>query len=829
VHDLRDALRSLGSTPIVSAAAVLTLAVGIGANTAIFSILNSLLLAPLPVRDPGTLVAVGSDAPGQDADLMYPVWLALRDRQILDGAFAWADDGLSEVQDGETRPVRVIWVTGRFFDTLGVTAIRGRTLDARDDRRGGEPDGAAAVLSAGFWQRRFGGAPDVVGRTIVLDRVPFTIVGVAQPSFLALEVGARVDVILPLESEPLLQRVPSRLRLWPWLHVTGRVPPAQTSASVAAALRAAQPAIRADTMPDYTSAEDRDGYLKDPWTLHSAASGTSRLRGRYSRALTTLMAIAGLVLLVGCANIANLQLAHAGARRYERSVRAALGASRWRLVRPVLVENALVAAAGTALGLVVAAQAGPLLVAQLATWATVPVLDLSPDARVLAASAGLLTATLLLCGAAPSVLAGSAAPIDALKHGAAASGTRGLLRSGELLVTLQIAVCVLLLVGAGLFIRSFAALVYRDLGFDRRPVMVAAIDAQRSRVPPPGRLPLFERLRQQAAGVPGVAHTALSMATPLGNAGVRLTPRVALSAADVAAEAAPRVLTHLVSPEWFDTYGTRLRAGRAFSDRDTAASAPVAIVNEAFARRFFRGESPLGRTFSTTAPGTEADDAVTPEIVGVVEDAAFTSVRNAVEPTAYRPFAQSAGDVLHSMPTVCLSVRAAPGASAEALRGAVASALAGIDSEVSVSTVTVTAQLDAYYVRERLLGLLAGFFAVLGLALAAIGLYGVTAQSVARRTREVGIRMALGADDRRVTRLILRRLAIVSALGTAMGVAASLVAGRVIESLLFGVTARDPLAFALALVTLSVTCAIAGWLPARRAARTEPMIVLRES
>jgi len=658
--------------------------------------------------------------------------------------------------------------------------------------------------------------------------VPFTVVGVTARSFFGFEVGRTVDAILPLDGEPLLQRTPSRQTMWPWLHVAGRLADGRTLEATTAALRSAQPRVRTATNP-FESAEDRDGYLKEPWTLRSAASGTSRLRGRYGAALMTLTAIAGLVLLVGCANIAHLQLARTRARTFEHSVRAALGASRWQLMRPVLIESVLIAGAGTAVGLAAAEPAGTLLVAQLATWAAMPVLDLSPDGRVLAASAGLMIATALLFGVAPAVLSGRVAPVDALKRAPLRVRVAGV-AGGEVLVAVQIAVCLLLLVGAGLFIRTFAALAYRDLGFDRRLVLVAAVDAKRSHVPPSSRLQLFERLQQDASALPGVDAAALSTATPLGSDGVRFTPRVSLEASEVASGVAPRILTNLVTPHWFDTYGTQLRAGRDFTDRDTNGAAPVAIVNEAFARRFFAGQSPLGRTFATTTPGVSADSAVAPEIVGIVEDAAFTNIRNAVEPTVYRPLAQTASEnLLTAVPTICVSVRAASVTSPERLRSAVAAAIAAADGDVGVSTVTVGAQLDAYYVRERLLGLLAGFFALLGLLLAAIGLYGVTALSVAGRRRELAVRVALGADRRRVMRLVMRRLTLVAVCGAIAGAAASAAAGRLVESLLFGVTARDPLTFGAALLTLLATCAAAGWLPARRAARTDPMIVLRES
>jgi len=818
MRDLREAIRALRSTPIVTAAAVLTLALCLGANTALFSILDSLLLRTLPIRDPHGLVAISGES--EDAQLMYPAWLAVRDGKLLDGAFAWANDGLSEVQDGETRPVRVIWASEHFFDTLGVRTPLGRTLD--------RADGPVAVISASFWRRRFGNTRDVLGRTITLDRVPFTVAGVADASFFGLEVGTTVDAILPLDSEPLLHRVPSRQALWPWLHVAGRVPAGRTLDSTIAALRAAQPRIRDATNP-FEDAEARDAYLKDPWTLQSAASGTSRLRTRYGTALLTLTAITGLVLLVGCANIANLQLARAGARRYEYSVRAALGASRWQLMRPTLIESALLAASGTALGFAFARPAGELLVAQLATWATAPVLDLAPNARVVAVSVASMTTAMLLFGVAPGILAGRALPIDALTRVPARS-RGGRLAVSEVLVALQMGVCVLLLVGAGLFIRSFAGLAYRDLGFDRRQVVVAVADATRSRVPGAQRLALFERIRDEAARLPGVDTAALSMATPLGSAGARFTARVSLNAADVTSATAPRLLTNLIGPGWFTTYGTRLRAGRDFTSADAPGSQPVAIVNEAFARRFFAGESPLGRTFSTTTPGLGAPSGVTPAIVGVVEDAAFTNVRTPVEPTVYRPLAQTASvHLLEAVPTICVSVRAATSSSPEQLRGIVAAALAAADRDTSISTVTVGAQLDASYVRERLLGILAGAFAVIGLLLGALGLYGVTTLWVIGRRRELAVRVALGADRQRITRLVFRRLALVAGCGLAIGSAAAFSTGRLIEGLLYGLDSHDPVTFALTAATLIVTCITAAWAPARRAARTEPMIVLREA
>src|SRR4051812_44411160 len=291
MSNLKDGFRALTATPIVSLVAILSLALGIGANTAIFSILDSLMLRTLPVREPQRLVAIAAE--GEDVLLDYRVWIALRDRDLLDGAFAWARDGAGRVEDGQTKAVSVLWVSGGFFDTLGVPAALGRTLRESDDRRGGGPGGPVAVVSDGFWRRRLGADPAVIGRTLTLDRVTFTIAGVAPARFFGLEVGAPFDVILPLETEPLLGRLPSRLKHWPWLHVTGRLPPDRSAAAASAALLAAQPRIRTETMPDFERGEDRDEYLSAAWSLRPAATGTSRLRRRYGTALQTLWVVAG--------------------------------------------------------------------------------------------------------------------------------------------------------------------------------------------------------------------------------------------------------------------------------------------------------------------------------------------------------------------------------------------------------------------------------------------------------------------------------------------------------------------------------------------------------
>ena len=823
MQDLRDAIRTLRSSPLISAVAVLSLALGIGANTAIFSILNSLLLKPLPVRDPQSLVALGSDQPGEDAAMTYPIWQQVRDRRLLNEAFVWAIDRVTIANGGDTQAVEAIWASGTFFERLGVRAVAGRTFGEADDRRGGGSDGPVAVISYGAARRLFGGSAEAIGRTLTIERMAFTIIGVTPPDFFGLNIGAAVDVILPLETEPLLGRIPSRGERWPWLHITARLRPGETVDTATAAVRAQQPQIRDATLP-YSRARDREAYLSKPWTMRSAATGSSRLRSRYGEALSTLLAIVVLVLLVACANIAHVQLARAAARRYEFSVRVALGASRLRVVRQQLVESLMLSVIGAALGLAFAQWGGRLIVAQLSTWASTAFLDLSPDWRVLGVTGAVTLSTAILFGTIPAMRAARADPIDALnqqRRGLAGGGPESV---GGALVIVQVALSLLLVIGAGLFLRSFAALAYRDLGFDRSRVVVAVVDARRSAVPPHGRAALFERVRQAAAAVPGVESAASSMATPLGSAGIRFTR-------DVRQPGNPNlgkdvtVFTTPVSPDWFRTFGTRLVAGRDIDARDAATAPNVAIINAAFAKRYFDG-NPLGQTILV---GAEPPDRRPVEIVGVVQNAAFTSVREPVEPTMYVPLLQVIDEeLLTSFPSISVSVRAAGDLPPARLTSSLAAAVAGVDGALTVSFQTVTETLSVYYIRERLLALISGYFGALALLLAALGLYGVTAYSVSRRRTEIGIRMAIGADASAVVRLVLRRVAFLCGLGIAVGVVMSLWATRLVETLLFNTPARDPVMIGASAVALALVAGAAGWLPARRASRIDPAIALRQ-
>ena len=689
MSDLRDAFRALTRYPLPAAVAVLSLGLGIGANAAIFSILDSLLLKSLPVRNPQSIIALAGERPGVDAAMGDAVWRRVRDRGVLSDPFVWSTDHLTATHRGESLALDGVWASGPFFDVLGVPAVLGRTFATADDQASGGPDGPVAVISYRLWQRVFGGAATTLGETLEIDRVRFTIVGVTPSDFFGLDVGHSVDVMLPLETEPLLRRLPARTGTWPWLHITARLRPGDTIDSATAAMRGIQPQIRRETMPDFLRADDRDSYLRAPWTMRSAATGSSSLRERYSTALFTLLAIVGTVLLVACANVANLQLARTAGRRSEFGVRAALGASPARIARQQLVECLLISAIGTVLGLLFAQWVGHLIVAQLSTWAATAFLDLTPDWRILGAIAVTMILTTVIFGTAPALRASRSDPLEALnrqRRGVVGGASMGLTDG---IVVVQVGLSLLLIVGSSLFVRSFLMLVTRDLGFDRSRVLVAVIDGRRSNVGPEGRLALYERLRDAAAALPGVEQAALSMATPLGSAGVRFTPSVSIPGNRAATEL--RILVVPVSPGWFETFGTRLLAGRDFDARDRAGAGPVVIVNEAFAKRYLNGAPPIGQTILI---GEGPSDLRPAEIVGLVRDAAFTSVRDPIQPTLYRSFAQTVDEsLLARLPSISLSVRPAGGGPAASLTNALAASVQEIDSGLSMSFQTVNETL----------------------------------------------------------------------------------------------------------------------------------------
>jgi predicted permease len=816
--DWRDAWRSLRAAPLVCAFAVLSLALGIGGVTALFSILNSIALKPLPVRDPGRLVIL------EEGSFTNPIWEAIRDRQsaIAERAFAWAADNFNLSPSGSSDMVQGLWVSGGLFDTLGVSAVIGRAITTRDDVRGGGPDGPVAVISHRLWQRRFGGAPAVIGRTLTIEGVPFTIVGVAPERFFGPDVGRAFDVAVPLGTEPLVRPRDSALdqRTTWWMNVMARLKPGQSAEEATALIRAVQPQIRAETMPQQRTAEGRAEYLSEPLTFAPAPGGRSLLRSRYQRPLMTILAVVGVVLLIACANIANLLIARASTRRHELTLRMALGASRFRIAKQLLAESVWLVAAGAAIGVLFARWGSALLVSQLTTYNVIVDLDLALDRRVLAFAIAVSAAAALLAGLAPALTVGGIAAHDALQgHGRVAGGRRAVVRHAS--VVLQVALSLALVVTGGLLTRTFVTLITRDAGFDRRGVLIVGARVDRNPVSEEARLPLFERFAQAAAAVPGAASAAASYTTPTSSAGwntmIEVPPDSPLTRRQ------RMTWVNVVSPGWFHTVGLPLVAGRDFDARDRPGAPRVVIVNRAFERRFLAGRAPLGATVMTADPGTPKGAGPKFEVVGVVEDIIYRSLRSPMEPILYYPLAQSEGVGTGIM----ISVRAASGPPRAIARSAVA-AIAREDPTAVLTVRTLAEQVDGSLAQERLLATLAAFFSGLALLLSALGLYGVTSQAVTARRAEIGIRMALGATAEGVVRLVLRRTAWMVGAGIVVGAGLSMWAVPFTKTLLYDMEPRDPTTFVGAALMLIAVAAIAAWLPARRASRIDPVQVLRQ-
>lgn len=829
-QDVWLAVRMLRRAPGFAAIVIVTLGLGIGANAAVFSVVNSLLLRPLPVADPHRLFTISTDS---EIGRRFPAGLgwsvAMWDRLAphvsrFGGALAWmaARFDLAE-GGGERQPADGFFATGDYFATLGVPALLGRTFTAADDRPGGGPDGPVAVISYRLWQRRFGGAANVVGRRMVVDDVPVTIVGVTPPEFLGVEVGQAFDVALPLRIEPLIHRERSAVTMnATYLAVMLRLKPDQTVGAGIATVRTLQPellGVTRDTLSRATPAR-----LRDPFTLNAAAYGTSGsnpfllgLRQSYQRPLLTIAIVVGLVLLIACVNIANLMLARAAARQHEMSVRLALGAPRRRLAGQLLIESLILAAAGALLGLLVAVWGSRGLVAQLSTSVDHITMDLSLDWRVTLFTGAVAFATAVIFGTAPAFRAARVAPIDALKTGSrtVARGAAGISRrlnlSSSLVIT-QVSLALALVIVAALFVGTFERLARVPLGFDHTRVLLINVDLTRARVAPAQRLEFSHRLLAAVkASSRGIAHAGASTWTPV-DRGMR------------AGDPRRNLAFNFVTPDWFAAYGTTMRTGRDFDARDTAAAPPVAIVNQAYVRKFVTEGTPIGALVD--GPGPRGTGPVSRMIVGVVDDAVFDSQREGTQPMAYLPLAQTIGLEPPGQAAINISVSAA-GGSPMALGRGVAAALTAVDQNLSFTLRPLTDQVDAALTQERLVARLSGLFGALALLIAALGLYAVTSYAVQRRSSEIGIRIALGAQRADVVGLVLRQSLALTAVGIALGLGAAAIVTRYVRSMLFGLTPLDPATFIGVAVLFALVAAAAAAVPARRATKVDPLTALR--
>ena len=811
-QDVRYGLRTLAASRGFTAAALLSLALGIGANTAIFSILNAVLLRSLPVEDPTRLVQVRLGPQGDD-ELTNPIWEQVRDhQQAFSGALAYASDRFDLADGGESHYATGIWVSGDFFRVLGVPAIAGRVFDRAKDRRGTPP---VAVISYEFWKRHFNGDAGIIGQNVRLNRHAFQIVGVTPPWFRGLDTDWSYDVAIPIVCQPILHPGQGSLdeRSDWWLRILGRLPESESLAAARDRMRALSPAIFRATLPQDFPSDAQNSYLQNAFYLKPVATGFSETGAHYRTALLVMMGIVAIVLLIACANIANLLLARATARQRELSVRMAIGAGRARVIRQLMTESLLLSAFGTAGGLLLAAWGSRLLVHMLSTQRHPLDLDLSLDLRVLAFTICAALATALLFGLAPAFRATRVDLNQVMKENARAALRTGRVNLRHALVVGQVALSLVLLVAAGLFLGTLRRLLDLDPGFTRHNVLIITADAEQAEVPAGKRLATYREILNRLRALPGVSSAASSFLTPISPEGwaqivhpegfTGKSPRETL------------MFLNSVSPGYFATLRTPLLLGRDFNDHDVPHAPNAIIINESAARQFFGAANPIGKIISMNR-----DDVY--HVVGAVRDTKYNHINEENRRIGYLAAAQDP----QPSPTTRFTLRAE--VPVDTLIPAARAAIAGVNRGISLQFHNFETQVNESLLQPRTVALLASTFAALALLLAMVGLYGITSYGVTRRKGEIAIRMALGSPRESVMWLILRDVLLLLGIGIALGLAASLSAGRLISSLLFGVRPGDPIQLAGAVLLLAAATILAAYLPARRAARLDPMAALRE-
>jgi predicted permease len=824
IRDLRYAIRSLRSAPAFSIVAILSLGLGIGANTAIFSIVNAVMLRSLPVNHPEELtriVRTEGRTPSAESDwsgyFTNPLWEQIRDRQdMFSGVFAYATTSINLSVGGEARRIQASQVSGEFFSTLGVRAMIGRPIVKADDHRGCP---GIAILSGSFWQAEYGGDPNVIGKLISVDGHPFQIVGVADQRFLGISVGESPQIYMPLCSQAILEGpgVLDRRSTW-YLQIVARPKAGLSSEQIRARFATLAPAIAEATLPPNWSTAGQAEYLKAKFGVIDGSRGQSVIRTTYRRALYILMVIVGLVLAVACANVANLLLARATARQREVAVRLAIGASRGRLARQLITESLLLSSLGAALGSAVAAWGSRVLVSLLSMDGRPIVLDLRPDWTILFFTIAIAMSTGVLFGLAPAWRAGQIDPQTAMKsqgRGVAEGHTR--FHAGKALVVAQVALSLVLVAGAGLLIGSWRNLVSLDPGFRRDGVLLVSANVRALHLPEDQRVPLFARMLDRLRSAPGVRSASLAEITPVSH----VTWNDVLKADGFTPKSDADALSWMnaVSDGFFRTMGIPLVSGRDFDARDNATSAKVAIVSEAMARKFYGRPDAVGRTFKVQ----DGDTWMGPvEVVGVVGNTKYQALTDSAPSLVYYPQSQQDASVMSRV--FELKTDGPP----LALAPTVKSIIGEFDPKITLDFKTIERQLGDSIAVARAIALLSGFFGALALLLASIGLYGIMAYTVARRRNEIGVRIALGAEFGRVVRMVLGEVGRIVIAGVVIGSALSLATTRLIKAFIYGMTPTDPATFIGSAALLLAVGIFAAALPAWRAARLDPVATLRE-
>jgi predicted permease len=836
-QDVLFGLRMLAKSPGFTATAVLTLVLGIGANTSIFSLLNAVMLQSIPVRHPEQLVVlrwsvhelpeesnIGTSSYGdclwvpgvhQSCSFSYPMYKAILARtNVFSSVLAMAGAGQLDLSgNGPANLVGGELVSGNYFDTLGVSSALGRTLAPSDDQPGATP---VIVLSSAYWQRAFGSAPDAVGKTIRLNGAPFTIVGVIDPGFTRLTPGKSHDLWVPLSQAASLEpswndrrRTIDDATNW-WLAIVGRLKPGSTMAQAQAAtnlvfrnemLHGAKPLLREIDEPQLA--------------LLPAQKGLVGFRQFYDKPIYILTVAVGIVLLIACANIAALLLARATAREKEMAVRLALGAGRARIIRQLLTESLLLSSAGAALGIVLADWSAQALAAFISKNAySTLFIDTRPDARILAFTLGIALLTGILFGIAPAFRGSRINVGPALKESAASSDATKVsgrhFGLGSALIVAQVALSVVVLTGAGLLVRTLANLRNIDPGFDTHNVLLFGINPKLTGYSNDRIQTLYRELQTRLASMPGVISASYSSDTLLSTgqwtSGVHIEgqPEKTTVETDMLA----------VGPSFFETMRLPLLNGRTFAASDLRSTQAVAIVNQTFVRRFLEGRNPIGLRLGGTTP---SGNKVEREIVGVVADAKYDDLRKPLEPTAYIPLQE--GEAYFALRT---------STKPEALIPEVRRIVGALDDNLPLFDMrTQTQTIDRLLFNERLVAKLSSLFGALALILACVGLYGLLSYEVARRTREIGIRTALGAQRREIFRLVLFQGLILAMVGALVGIGAAIGVTRYLGSLLYGIRATDPATFVIIAFLLIAVALLACYIPSRRATRVDPLVALR--
>ncbi len=810
VQDLRYGLRSLLKSPIATAVAVVSLALGIGANTAIFSVMNAVLLRSLPIPDPGQLISIFTIQPEDGGDINLLSLAMLREvgkrQSVFSGMFAWDGAKLDSFEaEGKYFAGMMTSVTGEYFTTLGVQPLLGRLIEPSDVALSDGPSAPVAVLGYRCWQTRFHGDPAILGKTIRADGVPLTIVGVTPPAFSGLVIDLGEDVVTPLGAKGDIDfRQREHLRLGGY----GRLKPGVTFEQARAQLEAIWPSVLRAAEPEGYSGARRTRYYARKIEIEPLANGHSRMRERLSKPLGVLMALVGMVLLIGCVNLANLMLARAAGRRHELAVRTALGAGPWRLARQLLTESMLLSLSGAALGFAAAIPASRLLLATAWTSPVPLVLNAAPDLRVLAFTAGVSLLTAALFGLAPAFRSARTDPAISLSRNT--RSVRGAARAARVLVSAQVALSMVMVLAAALFVHSLKNLDAVDPGFTRHGVIAMQLMAQPGRQVTSNLRPYYREMVDKVESLPGVVSASFSVIGPVNRgeskdavaaAGSALPPEVA--AGDV------------VGPEFFRTVGMRVLAGREFDWRDDENAPPVTVISQSLAARLFPNGNPVGQ-YVNLDPGVNQKRL---RVIGVVNNASLWRIQSRQPKALYQPLLQTAPTGSY------LDIRAS-GNVREISTGA-AKIVEGLGHEYPLYIQTLEERFGRMTVDERMVAWLSAFFGALALLLAAIGLYGLMAEAVLQRTPEIGIRMALGAARGNVVRMVLREALLLTAVGIAAGIPAALAASKLIAGMLFGLSASDPETILIAAGVLFGVALFAGYLPARFASRIDPMTALR--